>query len=235
MLEDLARLIELQRIDTAIAEKDGIIRRIPQELEAYQRELEVERNALTLLRTEAETLQKLRRTRERELEELTQNLKKKQARLFEIKTNQEYAAVLKEIEGTKEKISVAEEETLGVLERIEEVARSVAEQERRFTHCEAEHRQKRSVKESALATLEEERASLAHSREAHVQGIESDLLQMYTKLLRSRGGLAVVPVENGSCCGCHVNLTPQHSNEVSRNEKILTCRNCTRILYARRG
>ena len=121
---------------------------------------------------------------------------------------------------------------MGVLYRIDEVTRSVAEQERRFTNHEAEYRQRRSVTESALSQIQKERASLTGSREAHVRGMDPDLVQMYTRLLRIRGGLAVVAVENGSCCGCHVSLTPQHYNEVCRNEKILTCRNCTRILYS---
>ena len=48
---------------------------------------------------------------------------------------------------------------------------------------------------------------------------------------RSRDGIAVAEVVNGSCSACFMSLRPQMSLEVKRGDAIITCESCTRILY----
>ena len=68
-------------------------------------------------------------------------------------------------------------------------------------------------------------------RAARARRIEAGLLQSYARLLKSRGGLAVVPVKDSNCGGCFVAITPQAHTEVRKGEALLTCANCQRILY----
>ncbi len=48
-----------------------------------------------------------------------------------------------------------------------------------------------------------------------------------------RGGLAVVEVRAGTCQGCHMNVPPQLFNQIQRNEQVILCPNCQRMLYWR--
>ncbi|HBR56941.1 MAG TPA: hypothetical protein DEA22_05655 [Blastocatellia bacterium] len=58
------------------------------------------------------------------------------------------------------------------------------------------------------------------------------LASVYNRLAqRSRDGIAVSEVVNGSCSACYISLRPQMHVEVKRGDKIVTCENCTRILY----
>ena len=56
-------------------------------------------------------------------------------------------------------------------------------------------------------------------------------LEVYERVLDIREGLALVPVLNDSCGGCHRRLPPQVINEVYLKAKLVTCENCNRILY----
>jgi len=233
VLADLERLVELQRLDSEIAEVEAAAAAIPGVIRRIEEQLMKAKAALDAVTAETDRMTKLRRQQERELEEVTDQLKKRQSRLFEIKTNQEYSAVLKEIEGLKHKVSVLEEAILVLLDQIEVELKARAEEEQRVRSSEAEALRDTQRKEAELRQLRGRLSELQGAREGRSKNVESSLLQQYLRLLKSRAGLAVAPARDGSCEGCHVALTPQLYNEVRRNEEILTCERCGRILYWR--
>jgi hypothetical protein len=233
VLADLERLVELQRLDSEIAEVEAAAAAIPGVIRRIEEQLMKAKAALDAVTAETDRMTKLRRQQERELEEVTDQLKKRQSRLFEIKTNQEYSAVLKEIEGLKHKVSVLEEAILVLLDQIEVELKARAEEEQRVRSSEAEALRDTQRKEAELRQLLGRLSELQGARKGRSKDVESSLLQQYLRLLKSRAGLAVAPVRDGSCEGCHVALTPQLYNEVRRNEEILTCERCGRILYWR--
>ena len=230
MWNGLDKLLELQKLDVAIARLDAETRGIPQQIQALEARVTGARTTLDQAKAKAEQTQKDRRAKERELDEATLNIKKKQGRLFEIKTNEEYSAVLKEIEGLKEKASKLETEILELLERTDAATKTVADAEKEFKAAESVHQIERAEKEAQLARLQKELASLRESRKRQASRLDSILLQQYTRLQKSRGD-AVVAVKDGSCSGCGIALTPQTYNEVRRNDRMFTCSSCNRILY----
>jgi predicted nucleic acid-binding Zn-ribbon protein len=233
VLADLERLVELQRLDSEIAEVEAAAAAIPGVIRRIEEQLMKAKAALDAVTAETDRMTKLRRQQERELEEVTDQLKKRQSRLFEIKTNQEYSAVLKEIEGLTHKVSVLEEAILVLLDQIEVELKARAEEEQRVRSSEAEALRDTQRKEAELRQLLGRLSELQGARKGRSKDVESSLLQQYLRLLKSRAGRAVAPVRDGSCEGCHVALTPQLYNEVRRNEEILTCERCGRILYWR--
>ena len=62
--------------------------------------------------------------------------------------------------------------------------------------------------------------------------LPAQLAAVYNRLAqRSRDGIAVAEVVNGSCSACFMSLRPQMQVEVRRGDQIITCESCTRILY----
>ena len=59
-----------------------------------------------------------------------------------------------------------------------------------------------------------------------------DVLTRYRRILKSKGDVAVVAVEHGSCTGCHMKLTTQTANSARREDALAACENCGRLLYA---
>jgi predicted nucleic acid-binding Zn-ribbon protein len=230
MWNGLDKLLELQRLDEAIARLEAEGRAIPQEIQALETRLSGARASLDAGKAKADQIQKERRAKERELDEATLNTKKKQARLFEIKTNEEYSAVLKEIETLKQKSSKLEEEILILLESGDVAAKTVGDAEKGFKAAEVLCQKERAEKEAQLARLQKELINLREARKGQASRLDTDLLRQYTRLKTSRG-VAVVAVKDGSCGGCGIALTPQTYNEVRRNDRMFTCSSCNRILY----
>jgi predicted nucleic acid-binding Zn-ribbon protein len=221
----------LQDLDLEIVRLQKEVQRIPREIADGEQLLNRSRGAWDQARERLTALEQLRRSKERELEDVTAEQRKRQGRLFEIKTNQEYAAVLKEIEGLKERRSKLEDEILGTFDDIEAAQSAVRDESARFQEREKIFRQERTTKEGELGRLQGELERLQGERRRQANRVEASLLQTYQRLLRSRGGLAVVPVKDGSCLGCHVALTPQTYNELRKGEVFVSCANCQRILY----
>ena len=230
MWDGLDKLIELQKLDVAIAKLDAEARAIPKTIEALEGRLGKAREAFEVAKGRSDQLQKDRRAKERELEEAAQNAKKKQARLFEIKTNEEYSAVLKEIEALKAKSSQLETEVLEQMEAADLTTKTVAEAEGVFKAAQFAVQTERREKEARLAALQKELADLEATRSGQASRLDGDLLRMYSRLMKSRD-VAVVTVADGSCQGCGMTLTPQTHNEVKRNDRMFTCPSCNRILY----
>jgi hypothetical protein len=228
---DLAQVVDLQHLDLEIARLQREVQRIPREIADEEQQLQASRSAWDQARERLAALEQLRRRKERELEDVTAEQRKRQARLFEIKTNQEYAAVLKEIEGLKERHSKLEDEILELFDQIEAAHAAARNESALFQERQRTFEQQRATREEELGRLQGELDRLQEERGRQANLVEPGLFQTYQRLLRSRGGVAVVPVKDGSCLGCHVALTPQTYNELRKGEVMLTCANCQRILY----
>jgi len=69
-------------------------------------------------------------------------------------------------------------------------------------------------------------------QEARLVGaIDPKALATFDLVARRRNGLAVAEAKDGICTICHVRLRPQIFNTVRRNEEIIQCDTCQRILY----
>ncbi len=231
MLQDLEGLVELQGLDAEIAEFDAAAAAIPVQIRMMEQQLTQAKAALDAATVEVEKLQKLRRQKERELDEAGGEFKKRQGRLYEIKTNQEYTATLKEVEGLKQKISALEEEILVRLDDIDDAVKIRDQEEAKVRVTQAEFLKNKQQREDELLKLQSRLSILRKARERRSGSVETSLLQLYLRLLKSRDGLAVAQAMGRSCEGCHVTLTHQLYNEVRRNEEIRTCEGCGRILY----
>ena len=62
-------------------------------------------------------------------------------------------------------------------------------------------------------------------------GIDEDLVSLYDRLMKSKGGDAVVSSGSGQCGGCHMKLIPSTMISVQAAKEVTQCENCGRILY----
>ena len=79
--------------------------------------------------------------------------------------------------------------------------------------------------EASLSRMRDERATL-------VSALAPQLLATFEQVARKRNGVAVAEARDGICTVCHVRLRPQVFNTVLRNEAIMQCDSCSRILYS---
>jgi len=231
VIDELRLLIGLQGLDTNLFRLRKRISDIPQELEALESSLKKERDALEQKNSEYNRLKRAKKEKEMALDEGLERLKRLKARISEIKTNKEYQAHLKEIEAVQNENRGIEDEILSIMERMEESYRSLELEEKRYAEVVKRFEDDRRTYEAELKRIDEEIGELREKRKEVASRIRQELYDNYSRIMRIGKGLAVVPVKEGSCAGCHMSLPPQMINEVRKGEEIIDCSNCHRILY----
>jgi len=73
--------------------------------------------------------------------------------------------------------------------------------------------------------------AVEHARQDLLSRVQPSLLAQYQNLLASKGGVAMAEARNEACSGCYMSIPPQVFVNVKKNESIITCPNCGRILF----
>ena len=232
MDSNLQRLQELQVLDSRVAGLERKLEAIPTRIHGIRDGLQQAKASIEAIRAKLDGARKDIRTKEKELEYQAAQRKKLEAKLYEVKTNKEYSAVLAEIESAKVEKDRIEEEILALMELQERLGREVVEADARLRPQEAEAKVQEAAATEELRALEVDVEAARSERESVVRDVPRDVLVQYARLLKGRAGLAVALVgSNGICSGCRVTLTPQRFNEVRQSSQILVCENCGRFLY----
>jgi len=231
----LEKLAALQIVDLKIQEMEREKGEIPLRLTALEEDLGKEEAKVISQRAELEKLQKERRQKEKDLEEEMDRVKKTEARVFEIKTNKEYQAVLKEIESAKKLNRQQEEDILGILERMEEMQKKLNTGEKNLEIKRKEFQGQIAELKQKVASFDQEMAGEVRERQKREKEIPPDLLNKYHRLLEKRQGVAIVKVQDGVCQACNINIRPQLQIELQKQDVLIMCPNCSRILFWANG
>ena len=231
MREQIERLAVLQAIELRVQEMEREKNEIPQSIAFLEEEVRKEEDKLRAEKAEMEKLGRERRQKEQDLEEETDKVKKVESRVFEIKTNKEYQAVLKEIESAKKLNRQREEEILEILEKLEQGQKRIAGAEKELEEKQKEMQRKVSALKQKEASYEQEMAGEVRQKEEKEKEIPAGLLSKYRMLAEKRHGIAVARVAHGACQACHMNLRPQLYIELQKQEALIMCPNCSRILF----
>jgi len=229
--EQLKLLHELQQIDQQMMEVERFNRSAPQQVAEMEQELERKRQMITDKEALLKTCRERRREKDRELEAHEAHIRKNQERMMAVKTNEEYHAVQKENTKIKELIEDLEDQILRVMDDIDSAELAVKKAKERYAEIESEAQQRIDKLKDRLKIIEKQLAELNAQRDQFVPAIDPTFLSRYNRLRETTSGVAVVRVVNRTCQGCRMNVPPQVYNLVIRDEEIITCPNCHRILF----
>ena len=231
MKEQILFLVKLQNIDFEIekfmlrkVDLPREIARLDEELESIEEEMEQSGQKLDELKID-------HKTRETALKNGVENSKKAKSRLLEVKTNKEYEATLKEIDAINAKSSEIEDEIIHILEELDKASEDLKVKESEtVSHRSGCENGKRKLKKE-LDLIDSELDDIMEKRDKIRSGIKTKLLKKFDIIKDRKNGRAVVPVRKEVCYGCYMNIPPQMYNELQKNEKMILCPHCERIIY----
>ncbi len=233
MNPELEKLIALQELDIQIKVLEREITDLPRrksEIESQFNQFAAEYlSGVDQLNSAKHEHQQL----EFDLRESEERLEKYKKDLMRVRNEKEYSTVLREIDLTKKSISGLETSTLERIEVIEKL-----EQEVRALSPQVEVKRTEFDQLLAESLAENERLTgeaneLRRHREELVVTLRNDLVGRYNRLVELRDGLALAEVRNGSCTSCFMAVRPQVYSDVRKGDEIITCDNCSRILFYR--
>ena len=230
MNPDLEKLIRLQRAESELRRVEVELAEIPSRKAELEARLEAERSRLDAARDAQGGSQRARRQHESDLQALEAKRSKYKAQLMEVKTNKEYTAMLHEIEGVEREIRGLEDQILAEMERAESLAAEAKREEAIFKEAEQRHAVDGRALEKGAAGLTEAVDRHTAARDAIAASVPADALELFRRVA-TRRGTAVAEARDGTCLLCHVKLRLQMFVDLKRNEEILQCPSCNRILF----
>ena len=232
MSPDLDGLIQLQRVESAIADFRARIASHPQRIAAADARLAETTQLVEAVKERLKENQEARRELEKNAAVYQGRLTKFKDQLAQVKTNREYQAMQHEIATAQADLGAAEEKVLERMMAADAIATELKESETALAAVRREiEAEKREIEQELSETGRElERATAA--RDELVARLDPRLIDLFHQVARARKGVAISSAtRDGLCSVCHVRLRPPVFQKVRQNDTIVQCEVCQRILY----
>ena len=227
----LVSLVALQSLDTASDTARKRLAELPAVEQALAARVTQAAEAVDAAKAHLEDNQQRRRALEKDAALVDTRLARFDDHKAAVKTNQEYKALLHEIEVAKGEKDGIEEKILGLLLEADDFSAALKSAEGVRAAAAREGEQGRVALSAERGALEAELARLGDQRRRMASALDAALLTKYDQLLKQRRGLAVVPMTGETCSACQLRQRPHMAQQVRRGEIVVQCESCQRILY----
>ncbi len=229
--EQLPLLYELQQTDTGILAVQGKLKSVPIKIKRLEGSFQIYQQKLEEKQKQLTDAEKEQRSKAGALEMQQEQRRKSQARLREVKTNKEYQAVDREISFLMGKEAEIEDEILESMLLIDQLKEKLNQQQKAFDSEQAKNDEQKSQYEKETNALKAQIAGYQEKRINFQPKIHPDLINRYQEWFKRQGtGLISLVVDN-TCGSCHLRIPPQTLQQARKNEQIIRCGSCQRILY----
>jgi len=231
MHPEVEKLLKLQETDLQVHHYTGRIELLPKQLAALETKLG---GTLQSLESNQQQIAKAALDKKRlegNIQDLEQKNSKYRGQLTDVKTNEQYKALLHEIEFNETEVRKIEDSVLSLMEQ-EETLRKEAQTIQK--QLQQEKLLVDSEKKAAEAEVTKDReilAELERQRETLMQSVDASVLRTYRQISKFRNGVALARATQESCQACHVRIRPHVVSQVMAGDQIITCDSCNRILY----
>jgi len=230
MNADLEKLIELEKVDREISRLTEEVAALPKRVAAIEEKLATHQAEIEKAKAAIKNNEAGRRKLEADIQGFQQKIVKYREQSSSVKTNDEYRALMHEVEFAEREIRSCEDKVLElmILLETEEKALKTAEAQLKTEAAEVE---KEKI-ETRTRTAEDEKllGEFGEKRSQLRPGVNDSALAHYDRVLRQRKSV-VAEARSQKCMACFVMIPPQTWEEIRTNEQIITCRSCARIFY----
>ncbi|MBP5451675.1 MAG: nucleic acid-binding protein [Treponema sp.] len=230
MSETLAKLQSLQDV---LGEKYAIksnVDELPKTLNGSKESLERFKKEYIEKNTEYEAEKAKVSMLKEELEEAEHTREKCEKEMDETSTHREYEILDKQISEATEKENSIRKELQREEKNLSELKDILESTEALISSTEAEYNELNESLEKELSEKNKRLAELEKMEASMSEGIDPETVFKFQRIIQ-RNKEGIVAVRGSVCTGCHMILPAQFADEVHRDEKILFCPYCSRILY----
>lgn len=227
----IEKLLIVQERDCDLARCRRELSDIPAQRQQVEAALQQHRAALDANKEAIKARQLNVRQIEGEIGSLRQQIDKLREQQFQIKSNNEFKVLGKEIESLRNQLSKTEDKELAVMENIEQIEQEAEALRNNLAKAEETVRIDLQRLDERQKNLEREIEELLQKRSDLTQGLDAEWLKRYNHVMENRKDIAIVGVENAACSGCHMKLPPHVIQDVKRDNAMVSCAFCGRLLY----
>jgi predicted nucleic acid-binding Zn-ribbon protein len=231
---ELEKLIDLQKTDSNIRRLKKSIETADERRASIEQEFEQHAFSIRELQGNRDRLQADRADLERQISENKTYLERADRNLKHAQNQKEYETAMRETDALQKQIAAFETQIIEKMGGVEEVEKELESRAEEINTLDAKRDEALKVFDDKLSANRAELDEELKRRNDVFVTLPTQLAAVYNRLAqRSRDGIAVAEVVNGSCSACFMSLRPQMQVEVKRGDQIITCESCSRILYMR--
>ncbi|HVI10119.1 MAG TPA: C4-type zinc ribbon domain-containing protein [Candidatus Binatia bacterium] len=230
MLPEIENLLRLQEADKEIRRLQDEVAELPRRVAAIEQKLASTKAQLEKAQAAVKADEATRRKYDTTISDLRGKISKYRDQSLDVKTNEQYKALLHEIQFAEKEIAATEDKILELMLNADARDREVKAAQ---IELKAETAEIEKEKEQARLVTAEDEKKLAEWRAKRDQlraGVNEDLLRHYERVSKFRGS-GIAEVRDHKCMGCQVMLRPQTYNDVRSGQQTMVCDSCQRILY----
>lgn len=234
--EEQQRLLRVQQIDTEIRQLQHRRANLPEQQALDDRAELLDRVAADhhAARDELVAVDRRQKRLEHDVNALDSRRRAEEARMYSgaIVTEREVAALRSELSSLKSRKRDLEDELLEAMERHEELTATVKTLESRQQELRDEVAPLEQARDAAAADIDAELTGQQRLRQETAAPLSSEIMTRYDRLRARKDGLALVELQDGTCQGCHIQLT---AGELEEGHEIgelglARCVQCGRLL-----
>ena len=232
MLEDVRALLVLQDRDRRLLSLAKDQEKLPQDEARAQGKLAADNKAVQAAHDALVECELQLKRIELDVGARKTTIQRLKVKQFETRKNDEYQALGNEVIRYEKEVDALETKELELMEQIDQL---------RSAHKEAEAKRAKtqvlvdediaSIRQRA-ERIKQDQAGLSTERDQLAAAIPESILPLYQRLMKTKAGLAVAPMQDGKCGGCHMKLIASTVVAVQTGKELARCEDCGRILYA---
>ena len=229
--EKLDALYELQKIDSEIDKIKTVRGELPLEVQDLEDELEGISLRIAKSQDEVKELETEVSDRKNAVKDSELAISKYKEQQEKVRNNREFESLAKEIEFQELEIKLHDKKSKEVKFKITSKKETLEEAKARLEFRKTDLATKRKELDEIVGETQKDEDKLTKASDSAMKKIDERLITAYSRLRNnSKNGLAVVPINRGSCGGCFNKIPPQRQLEITLKRKIIVCEHCGRIL-----
>lgn len=229
--KDIEKLIELQKIYKGLFELQQAKKTLPIDSDRIEGELKKEIDEIESIKNDIQNLKEKLEKTDIDIETLKNDISEIREKQKVIQSPKEFASL--DLEEKNKKVEIEDFEKLKKEydAQILKLESDLSEKEEIFESKKSDMEESVSIAKEKLQGLDEKLKEKEEKKNEIAKEIEPNLLRNFERIANGKNGIGIVPVEEGVCTGCYMTLPPQIIGRVRRNEEVIYCQNCARILY----
>ncbi len=225
-------LYDLQQVDSALDSRVARMRLIDEQT-VESAELLAARAAQEEAATHLKEMQARLKKTSHESDETASRIRTQDKRLYDgsIKNPKELGQVQEEVGHLKLRLKSQEDTAIDAMMEVEAAEEAARAREQELDGVTKEWEQFQAGLAEEKETLFSQAKVLQVKRQRAITDLPWADLQVYERLRRSKGGVAIAGVRDGLCNGCGVAVPAQILRQARATDELVPCPTCHRILY----
>src|SRR6202453_1086845 len=230
MLPEIENLMKLQEADKEIRRLQDEIAELPKRVAVIELKLAGTKLQLENAQTAVKADEAARRKFDTTITDLRGKISKYRDQSLDVKTNDQYKALLHEIQFAEKEIAATEDKILELMVNADARDREVKAAQAELK-AEAAEIEKEKIEARQRTAEDEKQLTVWRAKRDQMRaGVNEDLLRHYERVSKFRGS-GISEVRDHKCMACQVMLRPQIYNDVRTGQQTVICDSCQRILY----